>query len=112
MSAPRLNRKLVLEGAERAPDGAGGFTESWVAQGDLWAEVTARTGRERAEAGVPVSSMSYRIVVRGAPDGAPSRPRPEQRFRDGTRVFTIQAVSERDPQGRYLTCFASEEVAA
>jgi len=112
VSAPRLNRKLVLEGAERAPDGAGGFTESWVALGDLWAEVTARTGRERAEAGVPVSSMSYRIVVRGAPEGAPSRLKPEQRSRDGTRVFTIQAVSERDPQGRYLICFATEEVAA
>jgi len=112
VSVPRLNRMLALEGVERAPDGAGGFSESWVALGDLWAEVTARTGRERAEAGVPVSSMSYRIVVRGAPEGAPSRPKPEQRFRDGARVFTIQAVSERDPAGRYLTCFATEEVAA
>ena len=112
MILPRLNRQLVLEGAVRSPDGAGGFTESWVALGDLWAEVSARTGRARAEAGVPVSTVSNRIVVRAAPMGAPSRPMPEQRFRDGTRTYVIQAVTEHDPEGRFLTCFADEEVAA
>ncbi len=82
------------------------------ALGELWAEVTSRTGRERAEAGVPISTVSYRIVVRSAPVGAPSRPLPEQRFRDGARLFIIQAVSERDPDGRFLICFADEEVAS
>lgn len=112
MSAPRLNRQLVLEGAVRSSDGAGGFSESWAALGTLWAEVTARTGRERAEAGGPVSAVSYRIVLRATPVGAPSRPRPEQRFREGARLFVIQAVTERGPDGQFLTCFADEEVAA
>lgn len=112
MTAPRLNRHLTLEGVVRSPDGAGGYTETWAVLGDLWAEVSARTGRERAEAGVPVSTVSYRIVVRAAPVGAPSRPIPEQRFRDGTRLYVIQAVADRDPEGRFLTCFADEEVAA
>ena len=112
MSLPRLNRQLVLEGNQRTPDGAGGFGEAWVPLGNLWAEVTSRTGRERAEAGVPVSTVSYRIVVRAAPVGAPSRPGPQQRFRDGQRHYVIQAVSERDPEGRFLICFADEEVAA
>ena len=112
MNGPRLNRQLVLEGVVRSPDGAGGFGETWVVLGELWAEVVSRTGRERAEAGVPISTVSYRIVVRSAPAGAPSRPLPEQRFRDGSRLYVIQAVSERDADGRYLTCFADEEVAA
>lgn len=112
MSAPQLNRHLVLETPERAADGSGGFTESWTALGSMWAEVSARTGRERAEAGVLVSSVAYRIIVRGALYGAAARPKPEQRFREGDRVFVIQAVAERDPEGRYLTCFATEEVAA
>lgn len=112
MNAPQLNRRLVLETPERVADGAGGFTESWTALGSLWAEVSARTGRERAEAGVLVSSVACRIVVRGALTGASARPKPEQRFREGDRVFVIQAVTERDPEGRYLTCFATEEVAA
>jgi SPP1 family predicted phage head-tail adaptor len=112
VTCPRLNRQLVLEGAVRSPDGAGGFAEAWVSLGTLWGEVTARTGRERLEAGAPVSTVSYRIVVRAAPVGAPSRPGPQQRLRDGTRIYLIQAVSERDPEGRFLTCFAVEEVTA
>ena len=111
MNTPRLSRLLALEEAVRTADGAGGFSEVWTELGQLWGEVTARTGRERAEAGVPVSSVPYRIVVRGAPIGAPSRPKPDQRFRDGSRVYVIQAVSEADPEAHYLTCITVEEVA-
>ena len=55
--------------------------------------------------------MSYRIVVRAAPMGSDARPRPDQRFREGARVFAIRAVAEEDAAGRYLVCFADEEVA-
>lgn len=112
MSAPRLTRRLVLEAPVRVSDGAGGFTENWAQLGTLWAQMQARTGRERAEAGAPVSQMRYRIVVRGAPVGSAQRPAPDQRFRDGARLFAIRAVSEHDADGRYLVCFADEEVAA
>jgi head-tail adaptor len=53
--------------------------------------------------------MGYRITVRAAPQGAPSRPKPSQRFRDGARIFSIDAVTESDPGGRFLVCFATEE---
>lgn len=112
MTIPHLNRKLVLEAPQKVADGAGGYTESWAVLGTHWAEVRSRGGRERAEAGVPVSSVSYKIVVRGASFGSASRPKPDQRFREGTRQFVIQAVAERDPEGRYLTCFADEEIVA
>lgn len=110
MNTPRLNRRLVLEAPERVSDGAGGYAEAWVSLGSVWAEVSARTGRETAQGGAPVSRMSYKIVVRGAPFGAQRRPQPQQRFREGERLFTIQAVAERDPEGRYLTCFVDEEL--
>ncbi len=110
MSAPRLNRKLVLEEPQRVADGAGGYTILWVALGTLWAEVETRSGGERAGESVTLSKVGYRITVRGAPQGAPSRPRPEQRLRDGTRLFRITAVSEADPDGHYLQCQAEEEV--
>ena len=112
MKDVQLTRKLVLEDAQRIADGAGGFSESWVSLGTLWADVQARTGRERDAGDLSVASVGYRITVRGAPEGAPSRPRPDQRLREGNRVFVIQAVAERDPQGRYLTCFAREEIVA
>lgn len=106
-----LNRKLVLEEAQRVPDGAGGFDESWAEVGLLWAEVSARTGREAAGEGVSLSATGFRITVRAAPQGAPSRPVAGQRFRDGARVFRIEAVAERDHAARFLTCFCEEEVA-
>ena len=111
MSSPRLNRRMTLESPERVSDGLGGFTESWTPLGVLWAEVTARTGRETTSVGSPVSRVGYRIVVRSAPVGHPERPMVEQRFRDGGRLFPIQAVAEVGVNGRYLVCFADEEVA-
>lgn len=112
MSALRMNRALVLEAPQDVPDGAGGFDRLWLPQGMLWAAVSARTGRLARGAAGPSSVSSYRIVVRAAPPGDPQRPVPGQRFREGTRVWRIEAVTERDAGARYLTCFAEEEVAA
>ena len=110
MSSPHLNRKLRLETPHRIPDGAGGYSETWAILGEHWAEIKARTGRERDEAGVPVSTMGFRITVRAAPYGSLSRPTPGQRFREAQRSFLVKAVAENDPLGRYLICFAEEEV--
>lgn len=112
MTAPRLNRRLVLEEAQRVADGGGGHRLTWVALGTLWARVEAGAGGERAGEFVTLSSLACRITVRAAPQGAPSRPKPEQRLRDGARVFRITAVTEADVDGHYLTCFCEEEVPA
>jgi head-tail adaptor len=112
MSAPDLNRALVLEDATRLADGAGGFSVVWTALGTLWAEVRSGTGRDVAGEEITLSTVQHRITVRGAAVGAASRPKPAQRFRDGPRVFTILAVTEADPRGQFLTCFVREEVPA
>lgn len=104
-----LNRRLALETPTRVADGAGGFALTWVQEGILWAEVLPGAGSEAAGVEISLSKVPYRITVRGAAVGAPGRPRPDQRLTDGTRVFTILAVTERDPSGLYLTCFAREE---
>lgn len=109
MRALSLSRKLVLEQPVVAPDGAGGFSRTWQSLGALWADVVAVTARERDGGEVSVSSARYRITVRGAPFGAEARPTAEQRFREGTRLFNIVAVTERDAEGRYLTCHTKEE---
>ena len=110
MSVPRLNRRLTLESPSRVADGAGGFVESWTPLGVVWAALKARTGRETQIAAAAVSTVPYAVTVRSAPVGHPERPVPEQRFRDGGRVFHIRSVAEADPQGRYLICMADEEV--
>ena len=110
MNAPHLNRALVLEAVVRTPDGAGGFTEAWAALGTLWAEVLPGSGNDALGEERMLSAVPYRVTVRGTAFGSPSRPVAGQRFREGTRIFQVQAVTERDPDGRYLTCFAREEV--
>lgn len=111
MKPPRLTRKLVLETPERVADGAGGYATNWTALGTLWADIQPRTGRERGGESFPIATVPYRIVLRAALEGAPSRPTAEQRFHMGSRIFRILAVSEHDSDARYLTCFAKEEVA-
>lgn len=108
--ARQLARRLVLEGQARTADGAGGFETAWVPLGTLWAEVRPGPGRDAAGTEVTRSDVAFRITVRGAAPGAPSRPQPEQRFRDGGRTFRILAVTEADASGSHLVCFAREEV--
>ncbi|NTT86353.1 head-tail adaptor protein [Tabrizicola fusiformis] len=109
MSGYRLTRALVLEDPQEVADGAGGFGVTWVALGTLWAEVRPGAGREAAGEEVLVATTLTRIFVRGAPEGSPRRPRPEQRFREGDRIFTILAVAETDSEGRHLVCHSREE---
>lgn len=107
---PRLNRQLELETTQAVPDGAGGVAVSWTPLGTMWARIEASGGREREEAGLPVSQVSHKIIVRAAPPGAPSRPTARQRFRDGDRIYRITAVHDADRDGLYLMCRTVEEV--
>lgn len=107
----RLNRKLELEALSRTDDGAGGFSGTWAPLGTHWGAVAPAAGRLETGEGGARARMSYRITIRAVPPASPSRPRPGQRFRDGDRVFAIQAVGD-DRDARYLVCLADEEVGA
>ena len=112
MAEPVLNRRLTLEARERVADGAGGYAEAWVALGDHWASLSPSAGREVDRDQLATSAVPWKITVRAAPVGRPSRPRPDQRFREGQRAFRILAVAEADQAGRYLLCHALEEEVA
>lgn len=109
MTPLQLNRLLTLEQSVFTPDGAGGFATTWQAVGTLWAHVAPGAGREASGEEITVSRVPYRITVRGAPVGSPQRPVPGQRMTQTGRSFQVLAVTERDPSGHYLTCFAQEE---
>lgn len=111
MKTPHLNRALQLEDPVRNGDGAGGYIRDWQVRGTLWAQVKAGTGRETAAFAATVSRVPYQITVRAAPFGAPSRPVAGQRFRDGERIFQINAVADAPDQPQYLVCYTLEETA-
>ena len=61
-------------------------------------------GRDRPARAGPFGH-GFRMILRAAPLGAPSRPKPGQRLRDGRGSLRIEAVAERDSAARFLTCF-------
>lgn len=105
----RLNRRLILEEEVRQADGAGGFSTAWVARGAIWADVRPGSGREQGADFLTYATVPYRMTVRAAPHGAPSRPVAGQRLREGERLFRVLAVADAEA-GMYLTCFCHEEV--
>ncbi|MEM9581912.1 MAG: head-tail adaptor protein [Pseudomonadota bacterium] len=111
MSLGTLNRHLILEESTRVSDGAGGYTDAWLAVGDLWASVIAGSGREALGGDVALSSVPYKIKIRSAPVGSPQRPRADQRFRERSRIYRILSVADADEGQRYLMCHCVEEAA-
>lgn len=106
----QLSRRLALEEAQRLNDGAGGYSESWIQLGAHWTEITPLSGRKSDHPGGSLAQQRYRISLRATPVGSQSRPKPGQRFNDGTRIFHIETVAEADEQGRYLACGCKEEL--
>lgn len=106
-----FTRKLVLEARVSAPDGAGGSVENWEAVGTHWAAIQARSARESVVSGRQASRVSHKAEIRYAPFGDARRPTPEQRFREGVRVFAIVGVSEADDRRERLVCWLQEGVA-
>lgn len=110
MSRGTLNRRLELEAQQRNEDGAGGARVQWQSLGTLWAAIHPRSARMASGETGAVSRAGFRIIVRGAPQGASGRPGPGQRFRMGQRLFRVEAVTEMEPDGLYLICECEEEV--
>lgn len=107
--APKLTRRLELEDPVKTADSAGGYATSWTVLGELWADVRFKFGRGREEAGVGISQSRVDVVVHAAPEGAPSRPKPGQRFTEGSRHYIIEAVGELTSDARYLRCITELE---
>jgi head-tail adaptor len=105
---PALRRRLALERADAADDGAGGLDRAWRIAGLHWAEVAALEGGARVVDGVATGGVTHRVTIHGAAHGAGARPVAGDRFREGRRVFRIEAVAEADPSGRYLVCWVEE----
>ncbi|MEM8756036.1 MAG: head-tail adaptor protein [Pseudomonadota bacterium] len=105
---PGWTRKLVLEERARTPDGAGGVVEDWAPLGTHWAKIDATRAQERFVGGRQADRVTHIARIRAGGEGDPARPRPDQRFREGDRVFAIVGVAEADDQRRELICWLEE----
>ena len=103
-----LNRKFTLEALAATPDGAGGQAEVWAPLGEHFVSLTASAGRERNPGGRPSARVTHTCWLRYYDYDDPARPRPDQRFREGTRIYAIRAIAEADDLRRYLVCWLEE----
>ncbi|MGE0213494.1 MAG: phage head closure protein [Parvibaculaceae bacterium] len=105
MRITRLDRRLVLEEAERAPDGTGGWTVAWSTVATLWAAVEFLRGGERLIAEALTAEATHRVILRARSDVTPA-----MRFREGSRVLDILAVEQEER--RWTRCFCRERPAS
>lgn len=109
MKQINLSRRLVLENRQKTPDGAGGWVQSWVPLGTIWAKIETSTGRREAREHADQSVNKVKITTRNAPMDSDARVKPGQRLVEGSNVFLVDAVAETEPHGLYLTCWARKE---
>ncbi len=98
-----LRHRVVLERPERVADDGGGATETWVAQGEFWADLKPVRGAESFEAGRTEGRVTHEVSLRWRPGV-----RPEMRFRKDSRVFHILAVIDVEERMRWLKCICEE----
>ncbi|ARQ00948.1 phage head closure protein [Pseudorhodoplanes sinuspersici] len=106
MSDPgKLNRRLVLEAPLETDDGAGGVMRSFGAIATLWASVTPVSAHEEIEAARLGARVTHRIGLRFSSDITT-----RHRFRDGSAVYRIVSLRDRDGRKRFLDIAAEERV--
>ena len=102
--------RLTLETPIASSDAGGGQTISWVALGAHHADISPASGVEPFTGSAQAQRVTHRILVRAHP--AAARPRPDQRFRRGDRIYDVKAVFDSDGYGRRLTCLCEERALA
>lgn len=104
MSNPGLlQHRLTLEAPVETPDGAGGVIRTYESVATLWATLQPLSARESMEAAQRGMTVTHRIVLRFSAD-ITSR----HRFRDGSRIFRIVSLRDRDGRKRFLDIAAEE----
>jgi SPP1 family predicted phage head-tail adaptor len=107
MSDPGLlNRRLVLEAPVESADGAGGVTRSFAEMATLWVSVTPVSAAWQIEAARLGAKVTHRLHLRFSDDITT-----RHRFRDGTRIYRIVSIRDRDGRKRFLEIEAEERVA-
>lgn len=98
-----LRTELGLQARTTAPDGLGGFSESWAEIATVFARVEPVAAESRFGADRAFQTTTHRMTLRHRP-GVESG----MRFARKDRVFDILTVHDPDESGRYLVCRTRE----
>lgn len=99
-----MRHRVLIEAAQRTPDGAGGAATSWTPVASVWAELRDGGGREDAPAGRLEGRRTVTARIRWR-DGIV----PAMRLRAGGRILGIRAALDEDGRRRFLTLLCEED---
>lgn len=103
-----LTRRLVLEAKSGAPDGGGGFDTGWTEVAVHWAAMRATGASETFVGGGQAGAVKHVAEIRYRAPEDPTRPRADQRFREGDRIYAIRGVAEADERRDRLMIWLEE----
>lgn len=94
-----LDQRVEIQSESRTPDGAGGFTSSWVVDATVWAHVRPLRGSEREQADRTEANGGYMVIIRWR-DGVTENKR--LRWVDQDITMNIRFVQEQGARALYL----------
>ena len=68
MQIGRLRHKVTIMRVTKTPDGKGGFTRTWAAGENVWADVVPSSSRERFYAGQVDADATHKVTIRQTPN--------------------------------------------
>lgn len=98
-----LRHELALQQMFAAPDGLGGFAETWTTIATLFARIEPLGARQAFIGAQEIESATHAITIRHRPGVASG-----MRFLKAARVFRIITVRDPDETGRFLICMTEE----
>jgi len=102
-----LDKRVTIQSPTRTDDGGGGQTISYTDVSTVWANISPGTGREFVAAQQITPELSHVVTMRYRTTVSPKH---RLKYTDsaGTRVFTIQAVSDPDLRHEQLVLYCTE----
>lgn len=104
MRIGQLDQRIELEHIVQAPDGGGGYVESWVSYAHVWANVRPMSGRERFQAQQTQAAADYRFTIRYRDDVTEA-----DRIRWRGKTYNIRFIADAGPREPYLAIDAELE---
>jgi SPP1 family predicted phage head-tail adaptor len=98
-----LNQRAALEGQTLAPDGGGGYSESWQTIAFVWAAIEPTSGADVFGPDASESRVRMRIVIRRRSDVFAG-----MRLTANGRVFHIHAVLDDGPRSQFFTLLTEQ----
>lgn len=103
MNIGKLRHRITIQQLTQTPDGAGGYTKSWVPFATVWASVEPISGKEYFEAQQTQSAVTHKIRIRYHTGITPV-----MRIDFKGRIFGIESVINWEERNRDMMLMCTE----